>query len=127
MTPTAPRVTPPVDRPRADASPFMRFWSAWDGYWFKPQSALALTLLRLVTFGTLLAYVLWEYTWVLRLQDVATWLYRPVLLYEVLGIGPIPPGLASVLRLVLLACGVLGLLGIWTRLSAGIAAMVYFY
>lgn len=127
MTAATPPGTPRVDPRRADSSPFMRFWTAWDSFWFAPQPALALTLLRVIAFGTLLAYVAWEYTWVVRLQDVATWLYRPVLLYELLGIGPIPPGLASVLRLVLLACGVLGLLGIWTRLSAGIAAAVYFY
>jgi len=113
--------------PVATSSALARFWAAWDRFWFAPRPLLSLTLLRVVSFGTLLMYIAQEYVWVMRLQDVDASFYRPILIFELFGVGPIPPGLAAALRVLLVGCGVLGLLGIRARLAAAICAAAYLY
>jgi hypothetical protein len=113
--------------PVASSSPLVRFWAVWDRFWFAPRPLVSLALLRVVTFGTLLMYIAQEYVWVMRLQDVDASFYRPILAFELFGVGPIPPGLAAALRAILVVGGVLGLLGIRARLAAAVCAVAYLY
>src|SRR5262249_37253626 len=113
--------------PVASSSPLVRFWAVWDRFWFAPRPLLSLALLRVVTFGTLLMYIAQEYVWVMRLQDVDASFYRPILAFELFGVGPIPSGLAAALRAILVVGGVLGLLGIRARMAAAVCAVAYLY
>ena len=121
--PTAPR---PAATPTA--SPWLaRLWVGWDRYWFAPMPALSLAWLRLLVFLTLLSYVAAEYRYVSWLPDLDPSLYRPVLILGLPGIGPIPPGVAHVLMVVLVGGAGLGLLGVWVRPSAAVCAIAYLY
>jgi hypothetical protein len=104
-----------------------RWWATWDRWWLAPQPIVSLGLLRLLTFATLLWYLGSEYAWVIRLESVDTWFYRPILAFELLGIGPIPPGLASLMLPVLVACAILGLLGVLARCCAAVCGLAYLY
>ena len=105
-----------------------RFWTTWDRLWFAPESESSFVLLRIVTFGTLLAFALQhQYEWVLRLADTDSWFYRPILMFEALGVGPMPAGAAQILRVILVVFGLMGLAGILVRLSSVICAAAYLY
>jgi len=104
-----------------------RWWAAWDRRWFSPQPLLALGLLRILAFATLLWYLASEYAWVIRLENVDPWYYRPILAFTLLGIGPIPNGFAGIIRAILVLGAMLGLLGVFARTSAALCGVGYLY
>jgi hypothetical protein len=104
-----------------------RWWAAWDRLWLAPLPLVSLATLRILAFATLLWFLVSEYAWVIRLETVDRWFYRPLLLFELLGIGPIPPGLATTLQPVLVLCALLGLLGIYARVASAVCAAGYLY
>lgn len=121
MTPTVP--------PAGSAPPGLlaRWWTTWDHWWLAPLPMVSLGLLRLVAFATLLWYLGSEYAWVVRLETVDPWFYRPILVFHLLGVGPIPEGLAAALRPALVVCAILGLLGIFARCCAALCGLAYLY
>ncbi len=104
-----------------------RWWITWDRWWLAPLPLASLGVLRILAFGTLLWYLASEYAWLIRLETVDRWFYRPILIFQLLGVGPIPAGLATGLRPLLVACAILGLLGILARCCGALCGLAYLY
>ena len=107
--------------------PLLQLWALWDRPWLAPRPALGLALLRVVTFGTLLYFAAREAEWLMPLRYVDPWFYRPIMLFEWLGIGPLPPELAAPLRWALSGAAIIGLLGLYARAVAVLCALGYAY
>lgn len=105
----------------------LALWEWWDRFWLAPQPAIGLAALRVVTFGTLLHFALTTGEWIERLAAVDPWFYRPIWLFELLGIGPLPASLAAPLRWALAAGGLAGLVGLGARPVAAASAVAYGY
>lgn len=114
--------------PRASArGPLLVLWEHWDRFWLAPQPAVGLAWLRGITFATLLHFALTDGVWVERLGAVDPWFYRPIGLFDLLGIGPLPAVLVGPLRWGLALGGLLGLLGVGARWVAAASALAYGY
>jgi hypothetical protein len=105
----------------------LALWDGWDRFWLAPQPALGLAALRVVTFGTLLHFALTTGAWIEHLAAVDPWFYRPIWLFELLGIGPLPAAAAGPLRWALAIGGLAGLVGWAARPVAAASAVIYGY
>jgi predicted DCC family thiol-disulfide oxidoreductase YuxK len=105
--------------------------SAWDRYWFGEASLVRLGAFRIVmmALALLAAYqdrvIIFQYAGETSAAYFAkTW--RPIYAFQVLGVRPLDASSARVVYVVLLASVALGLLGLWTRLTCAVAAVLTF-
>ncbi len=123
---------PAADPGRGRASPIPGAPGAWDRFWFGEASLLRLALFRIVVLATAL--------WGIRYYgaaveqhargEAAAFLqrpWRPIYVFETLGIGPIGPEAFGTVSTVLFAALGLGILGLFTRLACLAAAALAFY
>jgi predicted DCC family thiol-disulfide oxidoreductase YuxK len=105
--------------------------SAWDRYWFGEASLVRLGAFRIVmmSLAMLAAYqdrvIIFQFAGEPGAAYFAkTW--RPIYAFQVLGVKPMDATTAHAVYVVLLASIALGLLGLWTRVSCAIAAVLTF-
>jgi len=108
------------------------FLARWERYWFGEAS-----LVRLAVFRIVLLVAAFDGVWLPRhaiFQFAAadrppflerTW--RPILAFQLLGLGPPDPRLVQTLWVVLLIAIALGILGLFTRVSCALVALLGFY
>ncbi|MCI0585531.1 MAG: HTTM domain-containing protein [Planctomycetes bacterium] len=123
---------PAADPERGRTPPIRGSLAAWDRFWFGEAPLLRLALFRIVVLATAL--------WGLRYYgaaveqhargEAAAFLHRPwrpIYLFEALGIGPIGPDAFGIVSTILFVALGLGILGLFTRLSCLAAALLTFY
>ena len=119
-------------RPRGTTGPLRRASAAWDRFWFAERSLVRLAVFRILVLALVLAdLIAYSST---ALADAAavsagtfskTW--TPIYLFEVLGLEPIGIGTARLVYAVALAATCLGILGLFTRASCLVAAVLCIY
>jgi len=110
-----------------------RGWLArWERLWFGEAS-----LVRLAVFRIVILVAAFDGVWVVRkavFQRVAALdpvflrrTFHPIYAFELLGLGPPGPVAATVVWSALLAALALGILGLFTRVACGVAALLTCY
>jgi predicted DCC family thiol-disulfide oxidoreductase YuxK len=105
--------------------------SAWDRYWFGEASLVRLGAFRIVmmSLAMLAAYqdrvIIFQFAGETSAAYFAkTW--RPIYAFQVLGVQPFDATMARAVYVALLASITLGLVGLWTRVSCAVAAVLTF-
>ena len=110
----------------------MRVSEWWERFWFREESLLRIGAFRILVMGLLLHDILGygktallDARWVSEGSMGKTW--RPLYLFEVLGLQPIGLETAQAVYAVGLVAACCGLLGLFSRLSCAIAGCVGIY
>jgi hypothetical protein len=102
----------------------MRLVAAFDRYWFDPAPARRLALLRIVTGGFALYYLLFRFYDVLRVAELDRSQFAPVGFAWFLA-EPLSTQVVAVLQLVAIAAAVLFVIGFAYRVAAPLLAVLF--
>ena len=102
-----------------------RLWQRWRTYWFAPQEPTDLAVGRILFFGAL--FVLYLPVDVAAWTGVAPAFREPIVLFEMLGLPLLAPGVVAVLQVVWKLSLLLACVGFFTRTSTVVAAVLGLY
>ena len=99
----------------------------WQQFWFPAVPVRRLSLFRIVLTAYALIDIAFVSSYMSRFSRVDAAFHQPILLFRILQVPRLGPGATTIVRGVLIVALACALIGLWTRVSLWVSAILYTY